>query len=135
MKTVADVRREATELRLLPSSAAADWLLEQYPAGSADYGTAFALMAARSWKRADQKRLADHYLARLPFASAKPYQVFLSFMSVPVFLSVLEKHLPTDEADLALFRYHLEPMLIRAAATDKDCMVVQDFLCRMKWVE
>ncbi|WP_313460687.1 hypothetical protein [Stenotrophomonas sp.] len=89
-------------------------------------------MAARSWKRADQKRLADHYLARLPFASAKPYKVFLSFMAVPVFLSVLEKHLPRDKSGLDLLRYHLEPMLVLAAVTDKDSRVVQDFLARLK---
>ena len=127
-------RSAATELRLLPSSAAADWLIEHYPAGSGEYGTAFDLMAARSWTRADQRRLAGHYLARLPFASAKPYKVFLSFMAVPVFLSVLEKHLPRDKSGLELLRYHLEPMLVRAAVTDKDRMVVQDFLPRLRWI-
>lgn len=135
MKTVTEMERVAAELRLLSSSAAAGWLLAQYPSGSADYGTAFDLMAARSWQRAEQRRLADHYLARLPFASAKPYKVFLSFMAVPVFLSVLEKHLPRDKSGLELLRYHVEPMLVRAAVTDKDRILVRDFLPRLKWIE
>lgn len=112
----------------MSSQDAADWLMQTYPAGSADYGSAIALITHKSWKRPDQVRLARHYLSKLPFASARAYEAFLSFMAIDLFLKVIKEFLPSDDSDMSLLLYHLRPALERAAKTDSDRELVRMFV-------
>ncbi|HDS0922577.1 TPA: hypothetical protein QDZ10_001032 [Stenotrophomonas maltophilia] len=114
------VIEQAKSIREMSSHDAADWLMENYPAGTPNYGTAFQLMPRRSWKRSDQIRLAEHYLARLPFASNTPYRVFLSFMAAEVFVLQIRKFLPDEESSIKLLQYHLGPVMREAAKSDAD---------------
>lgn len=124
-------RAIARELRNLSSEAAADWLLEHYPPGSS-CGTAFAVMPHRSWTRTDQKRLARAYLRRVPFASARPYEVFASFMSIGVLIEIFEENRLAASRDLDLFLYHIEPVLRKAARTAADRERASGFVERLK---
>lgn len=122
------LKEMSAALGRMSSQDASDWLMQTYPAGSADYGDAMALMTHKSWKRADQVRLARHYLRKLPFASAKPYEVFLSFMKIDLFLKVIKEFLPSDSSDINLLIYHLRPALERAIKSDSDCELVKMFV-------
>ncbi|MBT2768564.1 hypothetical protein J7J08_13040 [Stenotrophomonas sp. ISL-67] len=115
-----EIIEHSKSIREMSFRDAADWLMENYPAGAPHYGTAFQLMPRRSWKRSDQIRLAEHYLARLPFASSTPYRVFLSFMAAEVFVSQIRKFLPDDESSIDLLRFHLGPVMREAATSDVD---------------
>jgi hypothetical protein len=115
------------DLRKMASSEAAEWLIEQYPVGSANWGDAIGIMAHLSWKKADQARLADHYLSRLPFASAKPYEVFASFMNISRLVDILRKNAPSGVSDRNLLEYHAGPVLVRAAHTPEDRELVERF--------
>lgn len=115
-------------LREMSSQDAADWLMQAYPAGSADYGSAIALMTHRSWKRPDQVRLARHYLQKLPFASAKAYEAILSFMAIDSFLKIIHEFMPSNDSDKSLLMYHLHPALERAARTESDRELVRAFI-------
>ena len=121
-------KREAERLREMSSADAAEWLLRTYPTG----GTGLRLLRHRSWLRADQDRLADHYLGRMPFAAAWPYEALLSVMSLRRFLRVTERHFPSDPTlrDLAL--YHLAPTLQHATKTEVDRAAVASFLAEKR---
>lgn len=120
-----------SDLRNKGSSEAADWLIGHYPAGGANSGEAFTIISHLSWKRSDQQRLADHYLSGLPFASARPYEVFASFMKVPLLIEIMRKYLPTGDRR-QLFEYHAAPVLTRAAKTPEDREAVDSFLADVK---
>jgi hypothetical protein len=114
------LRALASDLRKMSSRDAADWLMDRYPAGSNDWGKAISLLRRRSWERADQVRLAHHYLSRLPFASPKPYEAFASFMQVSWLIDIVSEHIPSNEQDRSLLEYHLGPVLAHAAKTAED---------------
>ena len=86
-------------------------MISTYPVGASDYGMAFNLLTRRSWKHRGQIRLAEHYLAKLPFAATKPYGVFLSFMAADVFVAQLRKFLASDESEAELLRCHSEVVM------------------------
>ena len=65
-------------------------------------------------------RIARHYLKKIPFASAKPYEVFASFISIGNFLQVIEEHLPEECSRRSLLLYYLIPVLQKAAKSDAD---------------
>ena len=115
-----EFRAEAAALRRLTSSEAASWLMQTYPSSDPFHGIAFDLMRHRSWLRPDQLRLAEHYLTSLPFASARPYKAFASFMSVHRLISVIEKRIPSDVSRVPLLAYHLLPVLRERLQTSAD---------------
>lgn len=119
-------------IKEMTSSNAASWLIENYPIDSKNYWESFDLIKSRSWKKADQIKLADYYLQKIPFASKRPYEIFLSFMSVSSFLSSLKRNIPTDFSDVNLLVYHLRPVLENKAISDNDIALVRDFLNIMK---
>lgn len=120
------------DLRKMSSSQAADWLMDRYPAGSANWGDAMTILVHLSWKKAEQERLANHYLSRVPFASARPYEAFASFMQVSRLIDILRKGIPHDRRDRGLLEYHVGPVLARAARTPADHEAVQRFLSELK---
>jgi hypothetical protein len=116
------------ELRNMTSNQAADWLIKTYPADDPKYGEALQLIPHISWKRADQIRLAGHYLKKMPFASSKVYDTFASFMSFELFVKVIQQQLPIDKSDISLLLYHLRPVLERAAKTSADHELMRLFM-------
>ena len=116
------------ELRAMESGQAASWLMSAYPVSSPEYGDVFQLLKARSWKRADQLRLARYYLQKIPFANAKPYEAFVAFMSLKLFISVLREFLPKPKADVDLLVYYLKSVLEKAAKTSDDRAAVNALL-------
>ena len=125
------LRSIVSDLRERGSSEAAGWLMEHYPVGSANSGEALTIIAHLSWKKADQVRLAEHYLSSMPFAHAQPYEVFASFMSMSGLIGVMRKYIPSGERK-QLFEYHAVRVLTRAAKTSKDREAVQKFLEEVK---
>ena len=114
-------------MRTLQSEEAATWIMETYPQGSAGSGQAIRLMRNFCWKRPDQIRLAKHYLASIPFANKKGYEVFLSFMSVSNFIKAIQVYLPMDESRISLLRYYLEPVLRNSAKSNMEIEAVEQF--------
>ena len=116
------------ELRSTESDQAASWLINTYPLSNPEYGDVFQFLKGRSWKRADQLRLARYYLQKMPFASAKPYEAFITLMSLKLLISVLGEFLPKSNADIDLLVYHIRPVLEKAAQTSDDHDAVNAFL-------
>jgi hypothetical protein len=125
------LRATISDLRRRGSSGAADWLMEEYPVGNSNSGEALTIILHLSWKKPDQQRLADHFLSGLPFASARPYEAFASFMSVPSLIEVMRKYLPSCDRK-QLFEYHVAPVLARAAKTPADREAVETFLAEVR---
>ena len=123
-----ELQEVCRELRAMKSNQAASWLMNTYPVTDPDYGDAFQLLRARSWKRAEQLLLARYYLSKTPFASPKPYEAFASFMSLQLLTTVLREHLPKSKSDIDLLAYHLRAVLRNAARTSDDREAVESFL-------
>ena len=119
------------ELRAMESDKAASWLTEAYPIDSFEYGAAFQFISCRSWKRADQVRLARYYLQKIPFASAKAYEAFVSFMALRQFFNIIKERLPSNKSDIDLLIYHLRPTLENAVKTNADRELVDFFLAEL----
>jgi len=123
--------RDLTEmlgrLKAMECGAAADALMASYPAGSPNWGAAIELIGHLSWPKKDQVKLAKHYLSRLPFANAKPYEVFANIMSLPTLLQILKEYAPSNDRDKNLFRYYAKPALERAKPSDSDRKMVEEF--------
>ncbi|MGR2739666.1 hypothetical protein ACUY1T_14545 [Billgrantia sp. Q4P2] len=117
-----------THLRELQSSEAASWLMDHYPNSSDNWDEALLVMPHRSWRKSDQIRLAKHYLSKLPFASARGYEVFASFMTVANLIAVIRGYIPADAEDKKLLEYHLAPVLRRKAESEKDLDAINSFL-------
>ena len=125
-------RAMCRHLAAMSSSDAATWLMETFPLEREGWGEALVLMPHRSWKRADQLRLARYYLSRIPFAGPRGYEAFLSFMSVPRMLAVLKEHLPADPDRRSLLAYYLGPLLARrTAGSAADSAAAQEFLAQL----
>lgn len=126
------LRALVSDLRKLSSSEAADWIMEKYPSGGMNSGEAMTIISHLSWKKPDQFRLAEHYISALPFANARPYEVFASFMQVPRLIDILKKRIPSDDRGKQLLEYHAAPVLTRAAKTPEDHEAVRGFLAELK---
>ncbi|MCS3748613.1 hypothetical protein FHY18_004250 [Xanthomonas arboricola] len=116
------------EFLKMESQDAVEWLISQFPAGSQNSGYAFQLIGHRSWRRADQKVLARHYFSTIPFASARGYEVFASFMSISSLLSCLNPYIPKERIKLDLMKYHLLPVLLKSAKNERDRVLVTKFI-------
>lgn len=123
-----NIPKMVTELRKISSDQAADWVLLNYPLTNPDYWIGLELISHLSWKRSDQVRLAQHYLKRLPFASAKPYEIFASFMSLGIFLRTIHENLPEAKHDKELLLYHLSPILHKVGKSNADHAIIQKFI-------
>ncbi|MEN1245474.1 hypothetical protein [Pseudomonas aeruginosa] len=110
------------------SEQAAEWLINRYPVDSIDYGEALLLIPHRSWRRSDQKRLAQHYFRKLPFSGAGGYEAFASFMSVKTFLDCVRERLPMSASDASLLLYYLTPVLNKFAKNESDRQLIMNFL-------
>ncbi|WP_225908839.1 hypothetical protein [Pseudomonas lactucae] len=112
----------------MTSDQAAAWLLNRYPLTSDNWGEALLLLPHRSWKKPEQKRLADYYFKKIPFSSARGYQAFASIMSVKLMVACISDALPKDPSRIELVLYHLIPVLKRSAKNDVDRKIVENFI-------
>ena len=101
------------------SEQAAEWLINRYPVDSIDYGEALLLIPHRSWRRSDQKRLAQHYFRKLPFSGAGGYEAFLE---------CARERLPMSASDASLLLYYLTPVLNKFAKNESDRQLIMNFL-------
>ena len=124
----AALKAEVETLRRLESAEAADYVLRTYPLEALQWGRALDLIAHRSWKREDQIRLAEHYLSRIPYASARPYEVFASLLSFADFASIIQRHWPKAECDNGLLCYHLAPLVKRYVEAGADRKLAEELL-------
>ena len=120
------------KLRNMTSPQAADWLIDTYPISDSGYGEAIHLIPHRSWKRTDQIRLARYYFQKIPFANAKGYEVFASFMSFKIFVGIIRENYPSEESRKELLLYYLIPVLESAAKTDSDRELIKLLIIELK---
>jgi hypothetical protein len=120
------------QLNELISEDAATLLMETYPITAHNYSEAFIVMNYRSWKQVDQIRLARFYLQKMPFASSKPYEVFASFMALPVFIEIIRELLPNKIDDQKLIAYHLIPVIRKFYNAEKNVDIVNNFIIELK---
>ncbi|MGY4154167.1 hypothetical protein ACVINW_000009 [Bradyrhizobium sp. USDA 4461] len=125
------LRSIVADLRTKSSGEAADWLMRHYPVSDTGVGEAITVIQHLSWKKADQIRLAEYYLGGMPFASARPYEVFASFMQTHRLVDVMRKYIPNNDRS-QLLEYHAGPVLTRAAKTPEDHEAVQSFLAEVR---
>jgi hypothetical protein len=116
----AALRAEVEILRGLESAEAADYVLRTYPLEALQWGRALDLIASRSWKREDQVRLAEHYLSRIPYASALPYEVFAGLLPFADFVRIIQHYWPKAQCDHGLLCYHLAPLVKRYVEAGAD---------------
>ncbi|WP_240202458.1 hypothetical protein [Pseudomonas sp. ICBG1301] len=116
------------ELAKMTSDQAAAWILSRYPLSSDNWGEALLLLPHRSWKRPEQKRLADYYFKKIPFSSARGYEAFASIMSIKLMVACINDALPKDPGRTELLFYHLIPVLKRFAKNDADRKIIEGFL-------
>lgn len=102
--------------------------MKHYPVSGSNWGEALLVVPHRSWEKRDQIRLAKYYLSKIPFASARGYEAFASFMSVANLVAVIRDYIPSSPEDRRLLEYHLAPVLCRKAESEKDLAVVRSFL-------
>lgn len=107
----------------MSSAEAASWLITTHPTSEG-----LRLLRHRSWLRADQDCLANHYLRDMPFAAGWPYEALLSAMSLNRFLRFAETHFPSEKAEADLALYYLAPALKAAAKTEADAISATAFL-------
>ena|SRR5579875_3183084 len=120
------------QLNELTSEDAATLLMETYPITADNYSEAFIVMNYRSWEKVDQIRLARFYLQKMPFASSKPYEVFASFMSLPILIGIVNELLPAKIDDQKLMAYYLIPVIRKFADSEKNSDIINNFLIELK---
>ena len=116
------------QLAEMGSEQASEWLMTKYPVESIGYGEALLLIPHRSWKRSDQKRLAQYYFRKLPFSGARGYEAFASFMSIRTFLGCVNERLPMSASDASLLLYYLIPVLSKTAKSDSDRQLIMSLI-------
>lgn len=120
------------ELSMLSSNDATNKLIELFPISNNNYSSVFSLIASKSWKTHDQRKLAKYYLQKMPFAVSTPYEVFASFMNIENLISVIEELLPSNKSDLTLLQYYLIPTLTKNCKSEDDIAAVNNFLNKLK---
>ncbi|MHA6194463.1 hypothetical protein ACX3YG_08850 [Pseudomonas wadenswilerensis] len=121
-------RLECSQISSMSSEEAAEWLMSQYPVDASGYGEVFVLIPHRSWKRAEQQRLASYYLQKMPFAAGKAYDSLASVMPVRVLLDAASKYVPNDPGRIDLLLYYLVPVLSKRVRSQRDFEVLESFL-------
>lgn len=104
----------------MSSEEAAYWLIDTFP----DKGCCY--VSKRTWKKAEQRILAEHFLRNIPHASARYYEALLSIMSVNIFASVVEKIIADNpEVINSLLSYYLIPSLRKNIKKESDKITVK----------
>jgi len=104
----------------MTSSAAAEWLIAKFPIDHPRWATALLLIPHRTWSKPEQLQLANYYLAKAPYASARGYEAIGAIMPFSRMIRVLKKYVPASDPDRDLFNYYVIPVLKKIASTEKD---------------
>ncbi|WP_157064337.1 hypothetical protein [Methylobacterium tarhaniae] len=115
----------------MKSADAADWLIDNYPIQNQNWGEAIAIIPHLSWQRADQIKLSDYYLQKIPYASAKPYEAFAKIMKISTLVSILEKYIPCDVSGKNLLAYYSIGALRDMAKTKVDFDAISRLLDKL----
>lgn len=116
------------EMLKMSSEQAAAWLMSEYPIDSGNWSEALVLLPHRSWKKPEQKLLADYYFKNVPFSSSKGYEAFASIMSIKLMILCIKSAVPKDPARSNLMLYYLVPVLERFAKNESDRIAINDFV-------
>lgn len=130
-----ELNEKAIALRKLSSEDAATWLMENYPVGNLNSADMCFLMGHRSWKKPEQIQLAKYYLSKTPFANAKPYEVFASFMSIANLATIMLEYVPVTAAHRNILAYHLEPILKQRQKSAADQVAISRLLIELQKTE
>lgn len=117
------------EIVKMTSDQAAAWIMSEYPINSEHWSEALVLIPHRSWKKSEQRLLAEYYFKNVPFSSGRGYEAFASIMSIKLMIARLKDAVPRDPARCDLMQYYLIPVLERFAKNDTDRMAINDFVC------
>jgi len=98
---------ETKALKAMGSNAAASGLIEAFPSDGSDLLKGLAYFASRNWKKADQFRLAEHFLQNLPDQSSKPYEYCLKVMRPLDLLEVIELLMEISSVQSKTLDYNL----------------------------
>lgn len=120
-------RVECLMISGMTSEQAAEWLINRYPISSEEYNEAFVLIPHRSWGRSEQRRLANYYLGKVPFAAGRAYEALASIMPARVLLKELVYYIPEENADVELMVYYLMPALSKCTRNNLDVRAVEEF--------
>ncbi len=124
----------AAELRQMPPSEGAEWLVKHFPLESEQWGKALILLDRARFPKKEAQQLARYYLARAPYASDRPYRVFAKLLGVEGLLKVLGDILPQLRPRADLLLYHLKPLLA-GSANEADRLAATDFVTSLSTAE
>ncbi|WP_413208465.1 hypothetical protein [Rhodospirillum sp. A1_3_36] len=114
------------------SSEAANWMISNYRIEDFNSGDAYVVIQHRSWLKEDQVKLADYFLGNIPHVTNRGYKAFLTFMSLPRFLRVIEKKIPKKREDRELLKYYLYPLLKNHPESQKHQKLIKDILSKIE---
>ena len=123
-----DEKKQYSHLRSLSSEDAASWLMSEFSLEKENYGEAIKLISRRSWKKADQIKLANYYFGKIPFANGRAYEPFFLSMSLSVLVSAIRNNLPSAKEDRDLLSYHLSNLLKKHVKNDRDKEMTEQLL-------
>jgi hypothetical protein len=106
--------------------------MERYPVDGDNFGYAIGAISHRSWKKSDQIRLAKYYLKKVPFASARGYETFLSIMTIPKFINIISGYTPSDRSRASLLHYYIANPLQKKVKSGGDEKIVREFLDKLR---
>lgn len=106
-----ELQNACKTIRNLGSREAAEWLITNFNYEAGNAGEAFLVMQHRSWRKSEQKKLADYYLKNLPHRSDRGYKALLKIMALPTFIDAVSRCLPDGGEHPGLMAYHLRPLL------------------------
>ena len=115
----AETRTLAGDLRRQSSGEIADWLINRYPLVSINWGKALLLLDHLSVEKQDARRLANHYLSQLPYASDHVYRIFTKLLGPDELVKIIRDFVPSEQKRRDLLRYHLSPILRGAARSSE----------------
>lgn len=115
------------QLRRMTSAEAANFLMSKAEAYQDKDRTFVRYVKCRSWKVCDQVRLVRFFLDKKPFASEKPYDYFLSVMSVKNFIKILNE-LDPELLDNDLFKYYIRQSLMKINISGSEADARKGFL-------
>lgn len=119
-------------LKNYSSEDALNIIMQTYQINAENYYLAFDLIQSKSWKKSERKKLADYYLSKLPFASNKPYIIFLKIMPLKELLEIISTKLPSDSSKMNLLIYHLESIQKNSILNEQENILLSEFIDKIK---
>lgn len=124
----------AQQLKRMPSHEAVDFLIENLPISYENYShyKAISILSCRSWKAADQNRLAEYYFSAMDTFQSAAFIEFLKIMPKDRFIrNFLKKINDVDEKTVDLVLYRVRSALFQRGYVLQDIVAIDD-ICRHK---